>query len=294
MSKELSILGFAIETERLVEEDGDSSRPYVSVNVRLLVNGKEPTKTHTFDARTVVAYGARSCHVDLYTCSCGVAGCAGIHDDVAIVANADTVTWTFPEDPFRAQFDAELFPADRPLQVQFDTRQYLQALADLEAQLFELVMSSEEHAALVPYTYPDFDRVIGEELVSAKDWADKRLAHIAYLKSMFQHLYDQEVLVEWPNGAMQCAGVVSLAQELAFRRAEALKLDPEAEDATRYEIMERDIAPAFVASDEAIFAMVRAIPWADRRGIFWGTGKSRKNPPATGWETATFSLRAMR
>lgn len=291
MTPELSTLSFAIETERLVDEEGEVSRPYRSVDVRLLVNGKQPTTQYTFDILNVIGYGARSCDIDLYTCSCGVAGCAGIHDAVQVLAEGEVVTWLFPEKPFRTQFDPALFPAEQPLLVRFARTQYLQAIADIEAQLFELTMTSEEPLVLSPYTYPKFDLVIGESIAGAKEWADSRLANIAWLKKLFQHLYDMELLVEWPNGAQQRVSVVTLAQELAYRKAESLKLDPESEDEERHVILENEIAPAMVASNEALFDLARSIPWKETTGILWRTGTSRNKPPASGWETATLSLR---
>lgn len=294
---EFATLSFAIESERLVEEEYQlgsqepvtEGAPYLSVLVHPLVNGKKLTSGYAVDIRALVGYGARATTLDIYTCSCGVAGCAGIFDDVHLGVDGTSVTWTFPEAPFRQKFDPELFPAGSPLLVRFNKAQYVQALANLESQLYEMTLASELPLALVPYAYPDLTRTIGQELAGARRWADTLLARIAERKSLFQHLYDAALELEWPNGSRRRAWVASLADSLAYQLAEARNGDIGGDEDPRADILAEEVVPTFLASEESLFAKVKELDWTEARTMLWRVDKGPK-PQGDGWHNATLRL----
>lgn len=140
MTHQLSfVITSSLETSEFGEPD------YTKFEVRALVDGKSPyanpKQEDVFDAVSVVLQGLEPGEFEVYTCSCGVAGCAGIHEDVVLEADDRYVRWRFPKDPFSKRLDAKLNgPAKTPI-VEFSRTQYAEALAGLEAQLNRLVQA---------------------------------------------------------------------------------------------------------------------------------------------------------
>ncbi len=112
--------------------ESDEGTPYVQVEVRPLLDGRSFfTGTHyLFDAVGILAIGVQNAQTDIFTCGCGVAGCAGIHEDCELTVDETTMTWRFPAEPFE-----EKFAHPELTTVRFDRAQYADALASLEAEL---------------------------------------------------------------------------------------------------------------------------------------------------------------
>jgi hypothetical protein len=133
----------------IVEASPEDGLPKHAVfSVQPLVDGArlhDPGKSHVFDALSVVSAGLGGGSCDIFTCSCGVAGCAGIHEDVRIEVFGDEVSWVFPERPFRNSFSLR-FQGAHEFEVVFDKAQYAQELS-------RLVRSLEDEAAKMGLPY---------------------------------------------------------------------------------------------------------------------------------------------
>lgn len=174
MSNTPRALGFTI-TEAVhtaepfsAEDSQPEGRQYRSIQVRPLVDGQQLVEGYVFDALTVIAHGCRSADVDLFTCSCGIAGCAGIFDDARIEVSDTHVSWTFPEEPFREKLNAELFPASAPLTVCFEREHYASAVAGLEQSLLGMSVDGGLPVSLVPDFLPDLDDPLSRQFHAAR------------------------------------------------------------------------------------------------------------------------------
>ena len=80
----------------------------------------------------------------LFTCSCGVAECAGYHNSMGVVITNDTVEWIFPmEHPYLSRL-SPLFGEGAPMAWVFDRGAYTQALVDLRRAILELEATQPE------------------------------------------------------------------------------------------------------------------------------------------------------
>lgn len=149
--------------------------------VKCQIDGAEPLTSRAarpFDALELMALGHLCGEVDLYTCSCGISGCAGLHEPVQLEVGAKTVTWTFPQEGYAAQLAPHLRDAaGAPLPVTFDKRQYLRALAALE---YELRALARKHAGLV--VAPSELRDLGSDTFLATWPRMKKSARLARLE----------------------------------------------------------------------------------------------------------------
>ena len=152
-------------------DDSAPDRPYRSVQVRPFAGGHElVVSPHglVFDAVSVLAHGIEPSEFDPYTCSCGVAGCAGIHFEVALQADADEVRWVLPEDPYRNLLNPALRTEGQPLVVRFERTQYLEALADLQARILALGADGGLPVTVSPDEWPDLDVPVADMLARAR------------------------------------------------------------------------------------------------------------------------------
>jgi hypothetical protein len=87
-------------------ERSESEAEYLLVQVKPLLDGKSFFRGagYLFDALHVLMAGAQNSELDIFTCGCGVAGCAGIHEECQITVDELTVTWSLPAVPFVKQF----------------------------------------------------------------------------------------------------------------------------------------------------------------------------------------------
>lgn len=147
-----AILSFKLVTAPYVHESAEEGTPaQLGVEVVPLIDGALlPDPGGLFDAIDLLLYGVGNAETDLYTCSCGCAGCAGFHEEVQLRHLNDVMAWEFPEKPFRKVFVGERFPDDSPLRIEFDAGQYAQALATLEADLAALFAASDIPVVVQP------------------------------------------------------------------------------------------------------------------------------------------------
>lgn len=146
-----SVLSFQIASAPFASENRcEGDEPQLGIDVTPVLDGIPVPNIGVFDAVDMLLYGASDAETDLYTCSCGNAGCAGFHEEVRLRAGPDTMAWEFPEEPYRASLDPAIIPAGAPLRVTFDKAQYTQALAALESDLEKLFKGSSIPAVVCP------------------------------------------------------------------------------------------------------------------------------------------------
>jgi hypothetical protein len=118
--------------ESLSWEDETQGRAYLRVQVSPRINGQPLLSGGglVFDALRVLVVGTAAAELDLYTCGCGVAGCAGIFEDCHTVVRDDSVIWCLPKVPFAA-----MLAPGMTLDLCFSRAGYADALARLEADL---------------------------------------------------------------------------------------------------------------------------------------------------------------
>ncbi|MBK3780439.1 hypothetical protein G3A43_09390 [Paraburkholderia aspalathi] len=181
MSNTPHTLGFtiteAVHTAEPFSAEGSQpeGRQYRSIQVRPLVDGQQLVEGYVFDALTVIAHGCRSADVDLFTCSCGISGCAGIFDDARIEVSETLVSWTFPEEPFREKFNPGLFPVGAPLTVCFEREHYASAVAGLEQALLGMSIDGGLPVSLAPDFLPDLDDPLSKQFNAARTKVNEAL-----------------------------------------------------------------------------------------------------------------------
>jgi hypothetical protein len=281
----LSFKVFVVDLVDSSEDDGPG-RPYRVLEARPLVNDVPLLDGYVFDIAPLIGYGLRDVGTDLYTCGCGVAGCAGIHDHVQLRVDDEAMTWTFPEEPFRKELAADLFPTDKPLTLRFDKTQYRKALRRVEAELLALAADGGAPVVLAAGSaYPDLDTPLKRVLKAARKQSNKWLARLAREKKLFGDLLDKEVLVRFPSGAMRTIPVTSFAYRLAFEEGEANGVESEDLLADKY-------LPGWKRDTATLIAAVRAAPWELAREVMYRTarGGDALEPALEQWAAAVFTL----
>lgn len=69
-------------------------------DVKVILNGQQLPHSIFNAAEALSVYEFKSAEFDLFTCSCGVAGCAGFHDYVLHKKSIGEVIWTFPQEDY--------------------------------------------------------------------------------------------------------------------------------------------------------------------------------------------------
>jgi hypothetical protein len=288
MAGAIHSLSFNVFVVDLVDDSSEEGTglPYRLLEARPLIDGVALLNGYVFDVAPLIGYGLRDVDIDLYTCGCGVAGCAGIHDEVQLRVSAASVTWTFPEEPFRKGFSAELFPADAPLTLRFARKQYRQALKSVEAELLALAADGGAPVVLAAGSpYPDLKTPLKKVLKSVRKHASRWLGSVAREKDLFGELLNQEVLVRFANGALRVIPVTNFGYHLAFEEAEAT-------GGARDYILADKYLPVWKNDTASLIAAVRATNWELIREVMFRTSRGGEEiePAPEHWTDAVFTL----
>ena len=93
-------LAFSVQLVDVPLADGPLKTALVAPEIhglRLPTSGRE----RPLDAFSLLVQRDVPGGFDLYTCSCGVAGCAGFHDEVELSVDGQALTWQIPLEPYR-------------------------------------------------------------------------------------------------------------------------------------------------------------------------------------------------
>lgn len=275
-------------------DDEGSAGHYRVVEPRPYIDGKPLVpQDYVFDARAVLVPGVDDADRYLYTCSCGVPGCAGIFDEVAIRATSKHVTWTFPGEPFSSRLHPRV-PRAGPLRVRFSRAQYTQALRELVQALQAAEAESKCSLALAPVSwYEKADGVsIAQDLQTTREWYARWLARESARKALYGPLLDTEVLLTFPNGHQRVIAADTVAFHEATRREEESGRDFEEEEA--------EVVAMLRASDAALTECLRTLPWDDVGPSAWPVDNEADEDDnadddvalALSWPQASLTVRA--
>lgn len=262
-------LSFDLTVTEAVHEDEFQEkpvpRPYLSVEAWPVVGGHrviEGRTSYVFDTVMLLSHGTEPSDFDPFTCSCGVAGCVGIHENVQLEADADEVRWVFPEEPFRKELNPALAADGVALVLRFDRLQYEAALADLEKRILGLAEQRTLPVVVPPDSHPNLDEPFGEKLAAQREHTARWIADARHRKVIFNKLLDTDIAVTFPFGAHYEIAVSRLAWEMADNIT-----GDDYEDRDR--VLEEEVLPVLHGGDEAILAAVRALSWEQVSTFIW-------------------------
>ena len=154
----LDILSFHVTSTPQVYSNGTSHLAivHILINGRPLLGSLE--KDSPLDVLQLLVQGDFVGTFDLFTCSCGVAGCAGFHDQISLEQDGANVKWTLPKEGYEALLSTPETLEPR-LVFNFERTGYVQALNQLEQDLLTL------ESILGPIEL--FSNITGEDTVSA-------------------------------------------------------------------------------------------------------------------------------
>jgi len=248
-----------------------------------LVNGLPPIARpngYVFDIVSVLARGLEPSEFDPYTCSCGAAGCVGIHQNVVLESDEHEVRWVFPEKPFRAEFDAALSTVGEPLVLRFGRAQYEAALAEVEGQLLARAEASQLPVVVGLDREPENGALFRENLASAREYTLQYIADRNHRFEIFGKLMDTFVTITFPCGQRYTIAVSHLAYTLADRISEANGVD-------RDEPLEDEVLPRLHSGHDAILAEARALSWSEVESIVWyDSSVEQEHVPLTEFDMA--------
>ena len=241
-------------------------QPYLHIDAWPLADGHSLLTSrsgYVFDLLAVLSHGLEASELDVFTCSCGVAGCAGIHETVQLQVDENEVRWVFPEEPFRVGFNTDLIASGEPLVLCFDRAQYEEALADAKRRLLGLSEGTGLPAAIPPFAYPDLETPLRQTIEEAWDYTQNRIEEERHRAVIFGNLLDAEIKVSFPNGAVYRLIVPHLAYTVSEKVAEARGLDD------YDDVLEEETLPAFHANHDGMVAAARALTWEEVHHFVW-------------------------
>lgn len=222
----VSVKPFFMEELTTWDEDTNEARPkepamtveLPSAIVRALVNGIEPLFSsfeRPFDPYIAVGYGTEPGEHDFYTCSCGVAGCAGLHQGVEVFFEGDLVKWVFPLDTYAGKFTPAFSAAHLnsensaggALTLYFYRQQYLDAIESLQLNL-QALAKLHSNMQLSPCDNRGdpmedaFDKVWPKFI----DRTAKVRAEDQMIRKVFGDLKDRFLLIETEAGSFRMSG----------------------------------------------------------------------------------------
>jgi hypothetical protein len=277
-------LSFLLVHSDVEDEEG---RPYRSIEVQPLIDGQRLCVS-LFDAVLLLSAHLHAQKLDIFTCACGVAGCAGIFEEAELGVTDQTVSWRFPEEPFRERLNPELIEAGQPLTFVFERAGYTAALAQLRVDLLSLEQLSlglepPLPVAVAPDNWPDLDDMLADRLDRAAAAMAIWLAKEAAERHRLGQLYDVELEITLANGVCYRAGVPSVLYDIERAQASPAQFDTE-------------VLPLLCASEAALILAVQLMDWEDLQLHLWlhhcPAGESASPylevTPPSGWAQATW------
>ena len=159
---------------QISEIDTLEKTSYKSYEVEIFLNEKTLGSSLFNAAEVLSAVKFDFTEFDLFTCSCGVPGCAGYHSPVTQQKTKNIVKWTFP---------SENYYSTEKLIYEFNRKEFELIFKSLTKRMIELENDNVHHYSLLrdESSYVGFDEEKGEESYSLKDslkksvkWYDRR------------------------------------------------------------------------------------------------------------------------
>lgn len=129
---------------------------------------------------------------DLFTCGCGVAGCAGFHNPVVQKIKNNIVTWKFP--------DSNDYTTDKK-EYQFDEKEFKESFTKLINKMLELESLNAHHSSMLKNEamYGSYDEESGDPLYEISkiqdslDWYNNRYTGEQNFQDMLEKNYPELV-----------------------------------------------------------------------------------------------------
>ena len=259
-----------IEYESSCFDKDGNELPFTALHAKVLpiVNGVPLDTGWVYDTLGVLGRTELGHYtMDMLTCSCGVAGCAGIDDHVHIRVDADTVQWQFPrQDPFpKTLVPTHFASADAPLLWTFDAKQYHASIASLIAQLKALESSTELPMTLSPddggrrqavQTKPSIE----DSIAQARHWVRQRQEAVRDEQAYWGVLYRADVAIPVEHTALTI-GVRTVFEAVA----DQIFGDIDDEDTDRQEKRDawcEEQADYFRQHPDEVVALFKSLPWS--------------------------------
>jgi hypothetical protein len=240
----ISVLSFDLAPyERFEEDVNGKDQPFTALSVQPLVDGQSlyrPTISgDVFDAVDCLVQGLETGSLDLFTCGCGVAGCAGIFEEAQVIVTNELVTWRFPADPF-----AKRFAEGQSLEVTFAKEQYAQALQQLEVDIEAHRVAAARAFVVEPCNWPDPDVW---QLPFAKHVEKCRVRRQEYLARRQAQQEAEGELAHW-KVPVQLPGGIQLSVPLACLGWELLPSDELEGDEEEHDYLATVLRPQILAN----------------------------------------------
>lgn len=151
----------------IIGEPYDTHTCAKGVDVALYLNDTKVPHNILNTPQVLAAHTFKFAEFDLYTCDCGVPGCAGFHSQVVQTKHGDTVTWTFPE--------SNDYKTDKKI-YNFDVIAFNSQFKDLLANLLKLEKQGIYDTVLICRDYGDepSTQEDPQSIVKSFDWYGTR------------------------------------------------------------------------------------------------------------------------
>lgn len=236
------------------------------------------------DFYSLLAYRKLSGPMELLTCSCGVAGCAGFHCDVIQTWGDHTVTWSLDAKEYGEILPGLPTDPENPgnVLVTVRTEALEAAIDDLYAQLRSALAEGPLH--LVPGN--DDQAIVSvdeleESFIAQREWFLRERAREATEREAFGEFADSVVRAHFPCGVVMQASVRALVMSLLLHEADEAGIDLQV-DALEYAYRGvRTVWRLRLANDpQALLRLLQSKPWEDVGVQFWCVKRPEAGAPA--------------
>lgn len=151
----------------IIETPYDTHLAAKGVGVELYLNENKVPHDILNLPEVLAAHTFKFAEFDLYTCSCGVAGCAGFQAPVVQTKNNGVVTWTFPE--------SNDYKTEKKT-YEFDNEQFTAQFEELLANLLKLEEQNIYNTTVIPTNYGDDDShtAVPQSIIKSFEWYGNR------------------------------------------------------------------------------------------------------------------------
>ena len=234
-----------------------------------VINGQPIETGWVFDTTTLLVHQSTGYHLfDLFTCSCGIAGCAGIDDEIHLRVGPDEVQLQIPRvDPFIKRFVPKYFPsADTAMVWTFDAKAYHQALDSLVVQ-FKAIEAANPGIPVA--LWPDdghpgrsLPKSVATQLIDLKKWHAQSIARVDDAKAYSGPLYQAHMAIPIHDASYHLSvhGLFEVVANTVFGVQSDDDVDEDA-DKLREEWID-DQTVYFREHPQELVALFKSLPWA--------------------------------
>ena len=257
-----------IEYESSSFDKNGNEVPFQALYAKVLpiINGVPLDTAWVYDTLGVLARTEVGRYtMDMLTCSCGHAGCAGIDDPVHIRVGMETVQWQFPrQDPFpKALVPNHFASVDEPFLWTFDAKQYHASIAGLVARLDALEKSTELPFYLSPddgIPHEAVKQTMATTLAKSKQWVRQRQDNTRDEQAYWGVLYlaDLAIPVEHAVLTMSVRTTLDAVADHLFGDID----DEDTELQEKHDAWCKDQSAYYRQHPEEVVALFKSLPWA--------------------------------